>query len=101
MPITLGRGGGPWPITAGGQGAPRAGEPAHETLHGEKRRGSRRHAARAVSVPRWGRGGMHSVHGRAENIEGKRLERKGKRCIAERAGQSEMYTCRWQVAAVY
>jgi hypothetical protein len=29
---------GPGPVTAGGRGALRAGEPAHETLHGEKKK---------------------------------------------------------------
>ncbi len=68
---------GPGLVTALGRDAPRAGEPAHETLHGEKRRGSRRRAARAVSIPGWGRGGVHRVHGRAEKYQGQEPRTKG------------------------
>ncbi len=38
-------------------------------LNREQRRGSRKRAARDMSVPGWGKGGMHREHGRAEKYE--------------------------------
>ncbi len=59
----------PVPVTAGGQGVLCAGSPAHETLHREQRRGSSRRVVRDVSVPGWGRGGVHGGQPRAEKYE--------------------------------
>ena len=59
----------PVPVTVGGQGEPCAGSQVHKALNREQRRGSRKRAAREMSVPWWGRGGMHRGHGKAEKYE--------------------------------
>ncbi len=59
----------PVPVTVGGRGEQYAGSQAHKALHREQRRGSSKCAAREMSVPVWGKGGMHRGHGRAEKYE--------------------------------
>jgi hypothetical protein len=68
------RGGRPEPVTAGGRGAPCAGSPAQENpAQRERGRGSGKRAASDVSVPGWGRGGLHEGQGRAEKYKRKQF----------------------------